>query len=134
MTGRQGATDPPGNTSVLKGDLILGQSVCGVTLAATTTTTVPTTTTTVPTNITTVPVEDCRPGWGKGDKNHCHAGPPGLTGDRPGNGNEGNDQGLAAVLLLRNASSESLLLGAVGLVILAGLILPLPRRRRLRRD
>ena len=21
----------------------------------------------------------CRPGWGFGDKNHCHSGPPGLN-------------------------------------------------------
>ena len=21
----------------------------------------------------------CKPGWGYGDKNHCHTGPPGLT-------------------------------------------------------
>jgi len=31
----------------------------------------------------------CTPGWGNGDKNHVHAGPPGKTGDacRPGWGN-----------------------------------------------
>ncbi len=23
---------------------------------------------------------DCRPGWGFGDPNHCHTGPPGLVG------------------------------------------------------
>lgn len=22
---------------------------------------------------------DCKPGWGFGDKNHCHSGPPGLN-------------------------------------------------------
>jgi hypothetical protein len=24
------------------------------------------------------PSEECKPGWGFGDKNHCHSGPPGL--------------------------------------------------------
>jgi hypothetical protein len=23
---------------------------------------------------------ECKPGYGKGDENHCHSGPPGLTG------------------------------------------------------
>jgi len=47
----------------------------------TTTTAGPTTTTTAgPTTTTTtiVPPENCKPGWGYGDKNHCHSGPPGL--------------------------------------------------------
>jgi hypothetical protein len=44
------------------------------TTVQTTTTSVPkTTTTTVPTTTTTV----CKPGYGYGDKNHCHSGPPG---------------------------------------------------------
>jgi hypothetical protein len=42
------------------------------TLASTTTTVVASTTTT-----TTAPTA-CKPGWGYGDKNHCHSGPPGL--------------------------------------------------------
>ena len=31
----------------------------------------------------------CQPGWGNGDTNHTHTGPPGQSGDacRPGNGN-----------------------------------------------
>ena len=33
-----------------------------------------------------------RPGNGFGDKNHCHTGPPGQTGEHPGNGN-GNGNG-----------------------------------------
>ena len=37
---------------------------------------------------TTVPVEaQCKPGWGKGDQNHCHTGPPGRTRDMPGDSN-----------------------------------------------
>jgi hypothetical protein len=42
-------------------------------------------TTTVETEPTTVPQTPpttggaCRPGWGYGDKNHCHSGPPGLA-------------------------------------------------------
>ena len=30
---------------------------------------------------------ECRPGYGRGDENHCHSGPPGQTGDSPGNAN-----------------------------------------------
>jgi hypothetical protein len=50
------------------------------TVAPTTTTTrVPTTTTVAPTTTTTTPTAAaCKPGWGFGDKNHCHSGPPGL--------------------------------------------------------
>jgi hypothetical protein len=49
-----------------------------------TTTTVEETPTTVEETPTTVPDEspkssdDCKPGWGYGDTNHCHTGPPGL--------------------------------------------------------
>ena len=25
------------------------------------------------------PPPHCKPGWGHGDKNHCHSGPPGLA-------------------------------------------------------
>jgi hypothetical protein len=25
----------------------------------------------------------CKPGYGNGDKNHCHSGPPGVTGSSP---------------------------------------------------
>jgi hypothetical protein len=35
-------------------------------------------TTTVP-DMTTTSAPACKPGWGWGDKNHCHAGPPGLA-------------------------------------------------------
>jgi hypothetical protein len=42
-------------------------------------------TSTSSTTSTTVP---CKPGWGYGDKNHCHSGPPGLNhGGPPGLGN-----------------------------------------------
>jgi hypothetical protein len=33
---------------------------------------------------------ETRPGWGYGDDNHIHTGPPGQTGDNPGNGPNGN--------------------------------------------
>ena len=48
----------------------------------TTTTEAPTTTTTTeaPTTTTTTVVSACKSGWGYGDKNHCHSGPPGLVG------------------------------------------------------
>ena len=36
-----------------------------------------TTTTTSFDGQTTTTVASCKPGWGYGDKNHCHSGPPG---------------------------------------------------------
>jgi hypothetical protein len=50
------------------------------TTTASTTTTTASTTTTVPrsTTTTTAVPRTCKPGWGFGDKNHCHFGPPGL--------------------------------------------------------
>jgi len=43
------------------------------------------------------PGPGCTPGWGNGDKNHAHTGPPGQTDDacRPGwgNGDENHDHG-----------------------------------------
>src|SRR5262249_33917991 len=51
---------------------------------STTSSSTSTTTTTSPTPSTSVP---CKPGWGYGDKNHCHSGPPGLTtGHKGGKG------------------------------------------------
>ena len=44
-----------------------------------------TTTTTEPTSSTTMP---CKPGWGYGDTNHCHSGPPGLNHSHHGGGPE----------------------------------------------
>jgi hypothetical protein len=56
------------------------------TTVAETTTTVAETTTTVAETTTTLPAETpptspqgCKPGWGYGDTNHCHSGPPGLN-------------------------------------------------------
>jgi LPXTG-motif cell wall-anchored protein len=43
----------------------------------TTTTTAPKTTTTTAPKTTTTVVKECKPGYGYGDKNHCHSGPPG---------------------------------------------------------
>jgi hypothetical protein len=43
----------------------------------TTTTTVAATTTTNAPTTTTTPSQQCKPGYGYGDKNHCHSGPPG---------------------------------------------------------
>jgi hypothetical protein len=57
------------------------------TAPTTTTTTAPTTTTTAPTTTTTTAPPTCgiRPGWGYGDTNHCHTGPPGrlISSTRP---------------------------------------------------
>ena len=62
------------------------------TIADTTTTTVAdTTTTTVAGNTTTTTVApQCKPGWGYGDTNHCHSGPPGLNKHH---GNSGHGHG-----------------------------------------
>jgi hypothetical protein len=35
---------------------------------------------------TTSQVGLCKPGYGYGDKNHCHSGPPGLSGSSPKGG------------------------------------------------
>lgn len=55
---------------------------------STTTSTTDSSTTTVPTTGTTV----CKPGWGYGDTNHCHSGPPGLT-HKPQNHGKSNGRG-----------------------------------------
>ena len=47
------------------------------TSTSTTSSTSTSTTTTTPSSTTTTSVP-CKPGWGYGDKNHCHSGPPGL--------------------------------------------------------
>jgi hypothetical protein len=48
------------------------------TTSADTTTTV-SSTTTLPETTTTTISQQCKPGWGYGDTNHCHSGPPGLN-------------------------------------------------------
>ncbi len=105
----------------------------------TTTTTVPqqTTTTTVPQETTTtttgagaacVPGEEgAKPGYGHGDKNHRHCGPPGLTGNRPGNAERGVDG--RPVSNSRNVPPAWLLAG-LGVLFLAPLIVPFRRSRR----
>jgi hypothetical protein len=65
----------------------------------TTTTTLVAPDTSVPESTTTTTV--CKPGWGWGDTNHCHSGPPGHKKDDDGdeqgeNQNEGNDHGHGA--------------------------------------
>ena len=37
------------------------------------------------------PTTMCKPGWGYGDTNHCHSGPPGHVKDDEGDDND--DQG-----------------------------------------
>jgi cytoskeletal protein RodZ len=56
-------------------------STTTTTVVETSTTTVPDTTTSTPTTTPTTPTtgQACKPGWGYGDTNHCHSGPPGLT-------------------------------------------------------
>jgi hypothetical protein len=49
------------------------------TAAPTTTTVAGVTTTAAPTTTTLPPPEECKPGYGHGDKNHVHCGPPGLA-------------------------------------------------------
>jgi hypothetical protein len=93
----------------------------------TTTTVAPTTTTTVvgPTTTTTTVPTTCKPGFGFGDRNHCHTGPPG--------GTESGDSSVAAHLVdyvrPHTAGGVGMLALIVG-VILFGLGLALPWRRR----
>jgi hypothetical protein len=54
------------------------------TVADTTTTTTLQSTPIVPAPTTP---QSCKPGWGYGDKNHCHSGPPGLQNDHAGKHN-----------------------------------------------
>lgn len=67
-------------TAALEGPTLAGLAVFGEQTVATTTTT-STTSTTTSTTTTTVPSTTsttvCKPGYGYGDKNHCHSGPPG---------------------------------------------------------
>jgi hypothetical protein len=58
---------------------------------STTTTVAESTTTTMPSDSTTTTVAGpCKPGWGYGDKNHCHSGPPD-QGKRGAHGKAGRD-------------------------------------------
>jgi hypothetical protein len=99
------------------------------TVAPTTTTTAgPTTTTTEgETTTTTTPVGVCRPGFGFGDQNHCHSGPPGTTGTG------GQDSSVRARLIgyvrPHTDAGVGLLALAVGMGLF-GIGLALPRRRR----
>jgi hypothetical protein len=65
-------TTSAGETSTTVGETTSSVAETPTTVAEDTTTTLPSTTTTVP--------EPCKPGWGYGDTNHCHSGPPGLDG------------------------------------------------------
>ena len=77
-------TDPGvGDTSTT----VVGDTSTTTEVSGDTTTTVVSgdTSTTVPSTDTSTTVPACKPGWGYGDTNHCHSGPPGLVGH--GNGN-----------------------------------------------
>ena len=82
-------------TTTTVGDTTTTVADTSTTVADDTTTTVEdtTTTTTASATTTTTPADEptepkapktstgCKPGWGYGDKNHCHSGPPGLSAD-----------------------------------------------------
>ena len=99
------------------------------TVAPTTTTTAgPTTTTTEgETTTTTTPVGVCRPGFGFGDKNHCHIGPPGTT--ETGGGDTSLRARFAGYVRPHTDAGVGLLALAVGMGLF-GIGLALPRRRR----
>jgi len=65
---------------IMRGTTVVPFCGCGVEdctmpyIPVTESTDVPPKPTVVPTE---PPVEPCRPGWGYGDDNHCHSGPPG---------------------------------------------------------
>ena len=74
-------TTTTGPTTTTTGATTTTTSATTTTTSASTTTTGATTTTTGATTTTSLPAtpttEECQPGWGLGDKNHCHSGPPG---------------------------------------------------------
>jgi hypothetical protein len=74
----------------------------------------------------------CKPGYGHGDKNHVHCGPPGLQGR---NGPKaGKQTHIASRLISSSVDSGGFGLGAVILTaLLAGLALVLRRRFRMSR-
>jgi hypothetical protein len=47
---------------------------------------------------TTALAGPCKPGWGRGDKNHCHTGPPGQL-KKAANVEDGNGGGGAFVVV-----------------------------------
>ena len=93
LNGSTTTTAAPTTTTTVAATTTTGAPTTTMTAAPTTTTTAgPTTTTTAgPTTTTTTVPKPCKPGWGHGDKNHCHSGPPG-HGNGHGHGN-GNDNG-----------------------------------------
>ena len=89
-------TDPTGSVSSTSVDVTSTSASSDTTNTSapddTSMTTMPeVTSTTVNAPATSVP---CRPGWGYGDTNHCHSGPPGLANKPPqggsGSGHPGN--------------------------------------------
>ncbi len=61
---------PEGRGRPLFGVCVFGEPTAATTRTTTTTTTTSTTTTVAPV------IATCKPGWGFGDRNHCHSGPP----------------------------------------------------------
>ncbi|MBW3616018.1 MAG: hypothetical protein KY439_12040 [Actinobacteria bacterium] len=47
----------------------------------------------------------CKPGWGFGDRNHCHYGPPGLVGKQPVAGSDASSEEGTAEQADRNANA-----------------------------
>jgi hypothetical protein len=73
-----GPADAPEETTTTVSESVPTTESTTTTVAETTTTTESTTTTVAPEPDTDEPAdEECKPGWGYGDKNHCHSGPPG---------------------------------------------------------
>lgn len=92
LIGSTTTTAGPTTTTTVAPTTTTAAPTTTTTAAPTTTTTAgPTTTTTAPATTTTTVPKPCKPGWGHGDKNHCHSGPPG-HGNGNGHGN-GHDKG-----------------------------------------
>jgi hypothetical protein len=88
-TGVDDPTTTFGDTSTTFGDTsttLLDDTTTTIDVGSTTTvpetTSTAVSTTTAPTPTRTGPVS-CKPGWGYGDTNHCHSGPPGLHKTNP---------------------------------------------------
>jgi hypothetical protein len=69
----------------------------------------------------------CKPGWGYGDKNHCHSGPP---GSEPSASGPGHKSLISELIDYRKTSTgRGLLFALAAALSLMALFLVTPRRR-----
>jgi hypothetical protein len=129
-------TTTTGPTTTTTGSTTTTTGSTTTTTGSTTTTTGPTTTTsttastttTVPQTSTSTTPGACKPGWGFGDKNHKHCGPPGQTGQHPQSGHNTSIRGRLISATRPDGGKGAGVVVASSAV--AGLALVLRRRRR----